>query len=64
MIGKTPMIFQIPIFEVAVERFYDMNHELVLLSKQLGREVVERIFAKYFCAEKMRPSVLIRNIVG
>ena len=35
MIGKEPAEHQMSIFEVALESFIDMNHELVLLSKQI-----------------------------
>lgn len=52
------------IFEVALESFIDMNHELVLLSKQIDWEVVEYEFAEYYCADNGRPSVPIRKMVG
>ena len=35
------------IFDVALESFIDMNHELVLLSKQIDWEAVESEFAEY-----------------
>ena len=37
------------IFEVALESFIDMNHNLVLLSKQIDWEAVESEFAEYYC---------------
>ncbi len=52
------------IFEVALESFIDMNHELVLLSKQIDWEAVESEFAEYYCADNGRPSVPIRKMVG
>lgn len=52
------------IFEVALESFIDMNHELVLLSKQIDWEAVESEFAEYYCADNGRPSVPIRKTVG
>ena len=52
------------IFEVALESFIDMNHELVLLSKQIDWEAVESEFAQYYCADNGRPSVPIRKMVG
>ncbi len=52
------------IFEVALESFIDMNHELVLLSKQIDWEEVESEFAEYYCADNGRPSVPIRTMVG
>ncbi len=45
------------IFAVALESFIDMNHELVLLSKQIDWEEVESEFAEYYCADNGRPSV-------
>lgn len=64
MIGKTPTEYQMSIFEVALESFIDMNHELVLLSKQIDWEAVESEFAEYYCADNGRPSVPIRKMVG
>lgn len=52
------------IFEVALESFIDMNHELVLLSKQIDWEAVESEFAEYYCADNGRPSVPIWKMVG
>ena len=52
------------IFDVALESFIDMNHELVLLSKQIDWEAVESEFAEYYCADNGRPSVPIRTMVG
>ena len=52
------------IFEVALESFIDMNHELVLLSKQIDWEAVESEFAHYYCVDNGRPSVPIRKMVG
>ncbi len=46
------------IFEVALDSFIEMNHELVLLSKQIDWEAVEsEFFAEYDCADNGRPSV-------
>ena len=44
------------IFEVALDSFIDMNHELVLLSKQIDWEAVESELAEYSCADNGRPS--------
>ena len=41
MIGKTPKEHQMSIFEIALESFIDMNHELVFLSQQIDWESVE-----------------------
>ena len=52
------------IFDVALESFINMNHELVLLSKQIDWEEVESEFAEYYCSDNGRPSVPIRTMVG
>ena len=52
------------IFEVSLESFIDMNHELVLLSKQIDWDEVELDFAEYYCSYNGRPSVPIRTMVG
>lgn len=64
MIGKKPEHHQMSIFEVALESFIDMNHELVLLSNQIDWASVETDFAEYYCADNGRPSVPIRTMVG
>ena len=64
MIGKTPKEHQMSIFEVALESFIDMNHEPVLLSKQIDWEAVESKFTEYYCADNGRLSVPIRKMVG
>ena len=64
MIGKTPTEHQMSIFDVALESFIDMNHELVLLSRQIDWEEVESEFSEYYCADNGRPSVPIRTMVG
>ena len=52
------------LFEVALESFIDMNHELVILANQIDWEPVEPEFAEYQCTDNCRPSVLIRKMVG
>ena len=64
MIGKTPKEHKMSIFEVALESFIDMNHELVLLSKQIDWEAVESDLAECYCADNGRPSVPIRTMAG
>ena len=50
------------IFEVALESFIVMNHELVLLAKQIGLEAVESEFAEYYCAYNGWSSVPLRKL--
>ena len=56
MIGKKPTEHQMSIFEVALESFIDMSHELVLLSKRIDWSAVESDFAEYYCADNGRPT--------
>lgn len=64
MIGKIPTEYQMSIFEVALESFIDMSHELVLLSHQIDWSAVESDFTEYYCADNGRPGVPIRKMVG
>ena len=64
MIGKTPTEHQMSIFEIALESFIDMNHELFLLSKRIDWEAGESEFSEYYCADNDCPSVPIRKMVG
>ena len=64
MICKKPTEHKMSIFEVALESFIDINHELVLLSKQKDWDEVESDFAEYYCSDNGRPSVPIRTMVG
>lgn len=52
------------IFEVTLECFIDMNHEPVLLSKQIDWNAVESEFAQYYCADNDHPDVPIRKRIG
>lgn len=63
MIGKTPRVHLMTFLEVALERFIDMNHELVQLSKAIGWAEVESEFPGYYCSANDRPSVPIRKMV-
>ena len=64
MIGKKPAEYQMSIFEVALESFIGVNHELVLLGKRIDRSVVGSDFSEYYCADNDRPGVPIRTMVG
>ena len=64
MIGWIPKEHQMSIFEVTLESFIDMNHEPVLLSKQIDWEAVESKFTEYYCGDNGRPSVPSRKMVG
>lgn len=52
------------IFEVALESFIDLNHKLVLLSRQIDWAKVESDIAEYYCADNGHLSVPIRTMVG
>ncbi len=48
--------------EVAKDRFRDMNHELVQLSKAIDWSEVESEFSWYYCSDDGRPGVPIRKM--
>ena len=52
------------IFEVALESSIDINHELVLLSRQMDWSEVESEFAENHCADNCRPGVPLWTMVG
>ena len=54
---------QMTFFEVAMEGYIDMNHELVQLSKAIDWSEVESEFS-YYCSDNGRPGVPIRKMVG
>lgn len=64
MIGKKPAEYQMSIFEVVLESFIDMNHEVVLLSKYIDWTEVESEFAEYYCVDNVCQSIPIRTMVG
>ena len=64
MIGKTNKQPQLNIFKIPLNQFIDPNHELVLLSKKIDWDKVERDFSEYYCVDNGRPSIPIRKIVG
>jgi transposase, IS5 family len=63
MIGKTEKIPQLNLFEVPLTNFINIQHELVILSKKIDWDEVEKYFKKYY-SEIGRPSVPIRKMVG
>lgn len=64
MIGKTKNEHQMTIFEVALESFIDMNHELVHLSRRIDWSHVESELSVYYCKDNGKPCVPIRKMVG
>lgn len=52
------------IFEVALESFIDMNHELVHLSRRIDWSHVESELSEYYCKDNGKPGVPIRKMVG
>jgi len=63
MLGKLDKTPQLNIFETPIERFINLEHELVILSKKIDWDSIEDDFSIYY-SETGRPSVPIRRIVG
>lgn len=63
MIGKTSKTPQLNIFEVPLSNFINLQHELVILSKKINWEEIEKYYEKYY-SEIGRPSVPIRKMLG
>ena len=63
MIGKTEKTPQLNLFEVPLANFINIEHELVILSKKIDWDEVEKYFEKYY-SEIGRPSVPVRKMVG
>lgn len=63
MLGKQDKTPQLNIFETLLERFINLEHELVILSKKIDWETIEKDFSVYY-SKIGRPSVPIRRMVG
>jgi len=63
MVGKIDKTPQLSIFEVPLVHFINMEHELIILSKQIGWNDIEKQFSVYY-KDGGRPSVPIRKMVG
>ena len=63
MVGKQDKTPQLSIFDIPLERFINLKHELCILSGQIDWDSIEKEFSVYF-SEIGRPSVPIRRIVG
>lgn len=60
-IDKTP---QLEIFRTPIVHFIKENHELVLLSKKIDWDSLEKKLSVYYCETNGRPSIPIRTIAG
>ena len=63
MLGKSRKSRQLDIFEVPMQKYLNMEHELVQAGKAVPWADLETEFARFF-SDKGRPSVPLRNIVG
>lgn len=63
MIGKTDKTPQLNLFEIPLISFINLKHELVVLSKEIDWDNIEKAFSSYY-TDFGRPSVPIRKIVG
>ena len=63
MVGKHDKTPQLNIFDTPLERFINLEHELIILSKQIDWDSIEKEFSIYY-SEIGRPSVPIRRMIG
>lgn len=63
MVGKIDKTPQLNIFEVPLAHFINMEHELIILSKRLDWDDIEKQFSVYY-KDVGRPSIPIRKLVG
>ena len=63
MVGKHDKTPQLNIFDTPLERFINLEHELIILSKQINWDSIEKEFSIYY-SEIGRPSVPIRRMIG
>jgi IS5 family transposase len=63
MVGKQDKAPQLSIFDTPLERFINLEHELVILSGQIDWDSIEQEFSVYY-SDIGRPSVPIRRMVG
>lgn len=63
MVGKLDKTPQLNIFDIPLERFINLEHELCILSKQIDWDSIEKEFSVYY-SEIGRPSVPIRRMIG
>ena len=63
MVGKQDNTPQLSIFDTALERFINLEHELCVLSKKIDWNSIEKDFSVYY-SKIGRPSVPIRRMIG
>ena len=63
MVGKQDNTPQLSIFDTALERFINLEHELCVLSKKIDWNSIEKDFTVYY-SKIGRPSVPIRRMIG
>ena len=63
MVGKQDNTPQLSIFDTALERFINLEHELCVLSKKIDWNYIEKDFSVYY-SKIGRPSVPIRRMIG
>ena len=64
MIGKKERNPQLNMFRIPLKQFINESHELVLLSRKIEWEKLEKSLSVFYCENNGRPSVPIRLITG
>ncbi|MCD6345961.1 MAG: transposase [Bacteroidales bacterium] len=63
MLGRGRKNRQLDMFNIPMEKFIDMSHELVTIGNRIDWNSLENHFRTYY-SDKGRPSVPVRKIVG
>ncbi len=64
MIGKIDKTPQLEMFKVPLKHFIKEVHELVLLSKKINWDQLEKELGSHYCCDNGRPGIPIRTIAG
>ena len=64
MIGKIEKYPQLEMFKVPLKHFIKEEHELVLLSKKIDWDQLDKDLSIYYCDDNGRPAIPIRTIAG
>jgi len=64
MIGKIDKTPQLEMFRIPIKQFIKENHELVLLSKKIDWDKLDKNLETFYCTDNGRPGVPIRTIAG
>lgn len=64
MIGKIDKTPQLEMFKIPIKHFIKEGHELVMLSKKIDWDQLEKSLEPFYCCDNGRPGIAIRTIAG